>query len=489
MIKIRNNKILFLATGLLLLFSVRVSAQKADAGATEIIILHVNDMHAKIDNLPKLAYLADSLRKTHPFVFLVSAGDNFTGNPVVDMISDKGYPMIDLMNRCRFNVSAMGNHEFDLGQETLNKRFLQATFPFICCNFDASLALLKQPKPYLILNAGKKIHIALLGIIEINDKGIPDTHPSKVTGIKFYNGLSKAREYTWLKKKYGILIGLTHLGVEADIQLADSMPEFDEIIGGHSHTLIDKPRIENGVRIVQAGSNLKYIGKTTLRIEKGHVKECTDEVIPVSLLKNADTAMVRLCNQYNSNEEFRKVVGIADTPLEGYDAIGSLMTDAITHELKTDIAFQNRGGIRTSSMPKGNITLKDIYQLDPFGNLVVIYKMNVAEIRTLLTYSYNLSKGIDLLPSGMTYTVISDGKGNCLNVDLFDSSGKILDPDKEYSVAMNSYISASYQFDHRDAGITSSQTTAEILAGYLRKITHVNYQGIKRVSEKISGTK
>jgi 5'-nucleotidase len=82
---------------------------------TEVIILHTNDMHSKIDNMAKLAYLADSLRNHHPYVFLVSAGDNFTGNPVVDLVPDKGYPMIDLMNRCRFDVSALGNHEFDSG--------------------------------------------------------------------------------------------------------------------------------------------------------------------------------------------------------------------------------------------------------------------------------------------------------------------------------------------------------------------------------------
>ena len=487
--KIINKNIFFLLSGLLFLLSINATAQNEARKPTEVIILHVNDMHAKIDNLPKLAYLADSLRKTHLYVFLVAAGDNFTGNPVVDMISDKGYPMIDLMNRCRFDVSAMGNHEFDLGQETLNKRFVQATFPFICCNLDASHAVLKQPKPYLILDAGRKIHIAILGIIELNDKGIPDTHPSKVIGIKFYNGIRKAKEYSWLKKKYGILIGLTHLGVEADSVLADSVAGLDEIIGGHSHTLIEKPMIENGVTIVQAGSNLKYIGKTTLRIEKGHVKECVDEVIPVSSLKKADTAMVRLCDQYNSNEEFRKVVGIAEVRLEGYNALGSLMTDAITHELKTDVAFQNRGGIRISSLSQGNITLKDVYQLDPFGNLVVTYQMNAAEIRSLICYSYNLSKGIDLEVSGLNYTVISDGKGNCLDAELLDSSGKALDPAREYSVAMNSYIAASYKFDHRDAGITSAETTAEILANYLRKVGPINYSGMKRVSEKFKDSK
>ncbi len=472
--------------GLIFLLSFQgFSQQKAKDKSTEVIILHVNDMHARIDNLPKLAYLADSLRKIFRFVFLVSAGDNFTGNPVVDMFSDKGFPMIDLMNRCGFNVSALGNHEFDLGQENLNKRFEQAKFPFICCNFNVANATLKQPKPYLVLEAGKKIHIALLGLIELNDKGIPDTHPSKVTGIKFYDGIAKAREYSWLKKKYGILIGLTHLGVETDVKLADSMPEFDEIIGGHSHTLIDEPMIENGVMIVQAGSYLKYIGKTTLRIENGRVTERRDEVIPISALHKADSALVKLCGKYSRNEEFNQVAGIAEAPLEGYDMLGSLMTDAITHQMKVDVAFQNRGGIRVSSLPQGPITLKDIYQLDPFGNMVVIFRMKAVEIQSLICYAYNLEKGIDLQVSGMKYSVTSDGLGHCLSVALLDDSGKQPDPSRDFTVAMNSYIAASYHFDHTDPGITGSVTTAEILIQYLKEVKNVNYTGVKRALQII----
>ncbi len=448
----------------------------------EVIILHVNDMHAKIDNLPKLAYLTDSLRKINSYVFLVSAGDNFTGNPVVDMIADKGFPMIDLMNRCGFNVSAIGNHEFDLGQDFLNKRLAQAKFPFICCNFDATGAVLKQPEPYIVLEAGNKIHIALLGIIELNDKGIPDTHPSKVTGIHFYDGISKAQEYTWLKKKYGILIGLTHLGVDTDKKLADLMPVFDEIIGGHSHTLSEKPMMENGVMIVQDGSNLNYIGKTTLRVENGHVTSIKDEIIPITALHKADPVLSELCNKYNQNEEFNKVAGIAEVSLKGYDALGSLMTDALTHQLGVDIAFQNQGGIRVFLLPQGPITIKDVYRLDPFSDQVVTFKMKTEEIKSLLHYSYKQEKKIDLQVSGMKYIITIDDQDHFLSIELYDDSGKPLDPLKEYTVVMNSYIAASYRFNHLDPGTTCSLTTAEILINYLKKVKRVNYSGIKRAS-------
>ncbi|MCK9203655.1 MAG: bifunctional metallophosphatase/5'-nucleotidase [Bacteroidales bacterium] len=446
----------------------------------EVIILHTNDMHAKIDNFPKLAYLADSLRKIHPYVFLVSAGDNFTGNPVVDMIPDKGYPMIDLMNHCGFDVSCFGNHEFDLGQDFLNKRIGQANFPFICCNLDASGAILKQPKPYVVLNAGPDITLAFLGLIQLDANGLPSSHPSKMTGIRFSDGVSKALDFRWLKEKYNILILLTHLGVEEDVRLADSLPEADLIIGGHSHTLIEKSMTENGVRIVQAGSNLKYVGKTVLTIEKGKITGIRDEVVPLSAIKNSNKEMEDLVKKYNENEEFSKVVGVTETKMEGAGELGSLMTDALTDQLKVDFAFQNNGGIRIQSIEKGNITLKDIYKLDPFGNQVVIFKMKADEIKSLICYAYQLEKGIDLQVSGMTYSVKDNGNHQCGEVAMKLPCGKKLDPSKEYSVAMNNYIAATYKFDHRDPGNAASVTTAEALINFLKSKKTVDYSGVNR---------
>ncbi len=465
--------------GILFLFSVQSYSQGKQ---TEIIILHTNDMHSKIDNMAKLAYLADSLRKLHPFVFLVSAGDNFTGNPVVDMVPDKGYPMIDLMNRCGFNISDMGNHEFDMGQESLHKRFQQAGFPFISCNLDASKATIGQIKPYTVLGTKPGDSIAFLGLIQLDDNGLPSAHPSNMKNIKFVNGLSKASEYIWLKKKYGVLIALSHLGVDDDVRLADSMPQFDLIIGGHSHTLLDPARIENGVMIVQAGAHLKYVGKTTLMVENNKVVNRKDEVILFSSLKNEDRGVRDLINRYNNNEEFNKIVGTAEKSMEGEDELGSLMTDALTNQLKVNFAFQNRGGIRISSLSQGAITLKDIYKLDPFNNQVVIFTMNSEEIKSLICYGYQHEKGIDLQVSGMTYRLTDNGKGECAKVEMFDLSGNPLDPAMDYAVAMNNYMAVTYKFDHKDPGTLTTLTTADAMIRYLGLVGKVNYSGVKRAT-------
>ena len=107
---------------------------------------------------------------------------------------------------------AIGNHEFDMGQELQNKRREQAKFPFISCNIDASGAVVKQPEPYVILKAGK-IKLPVLGIIQLGSNGLPDSHPSKLEGIKFTNGIEKAKDFMWLKDKYGMLVALSHLSL------------------------------------------------------------------------------------------------------------------------------------------------------------------------------------------------------------------------------------------------------------------------------------
>lgn len=477
-------KAFILAIAVIALFSINnQSFAQKQAKSTEIIILHTNDMHSRIDNFGKLAYLADSLRRTHKYVFLVAAGDNFTGNPIVDMYPDNGFPMIELMNMCHFDVTAIGNHEFDMGQELQNKRRLQAKFPFISCNIDAKGAVLKQPQAFTILKAGK-IKIPLLAVIELEETGLPASHPSHLTGLKFTNGVERAKDFLYLKDKYGSLICLSHLGVETDEVLAKTYPQFDLIIGGHSHTTMTKPLMVNNVMIVQTGSGLRNVGITTLHVTKGKITDRSYELLPLANITKTVPAIQALIDKYNSNEEMKRVVATAETAFGTQEELGSMMTDAITARMKVDFAFQNGGGIRISSLPQGDILLRDIFRLDPFGNQVVTFTMTYNEIKSLICNSFNRDKSLDLVPSGLTYTVTVNSDGSCADIEMKDLKGNLLDQTKTYTVGLNSYISASYKFNHTDPGTTNYNTTAQTLLDYLGDVKKVNYAGTKRASVK-----
>jgi len=480
-------KYLLLWTAILLLAIAPVFAQKESGLKTEVIILHLNDMHAKTDGFAKLKYLADSLRRNHDHVFIVGAGDNFTGNPYVDMVADKGAPMIDLMNKTGFDLSCFGNHEFDLGPVFLQKRIEQAGFPFICANIQTGTSVLKQPAAYSILKAGE-LQILVLGLIEVNENGIPDTHPAKVAGMSFTDPLKTSEEYIKLKKKYGNLIALSHLGLETDEKLAGEYPQFDVIIGGHSHTILKKPVNENGVLITQAGSYQRFIGKLTLVFNGNHIVEKSDTLITVESLNRSDMALEKLADSYNNNPEFEKTAGVAVVSINGKQDLGALMTDAVAWASKTDFAFQNKGGIRIQSLHEGDIKLKDIYRLDPFGNQVVTYRMSGKDIGTLILNAYRKERETDLIPSGMSYTIIIGESGRVSEVSMSDRSGRPLIPEKTYTVALNSYIAAAYTFEHSDNGTALDLTTEECLIRYLGNKHKVRYKDTERAKLKSSGT-
>ncbi|MFT5965051.1 MAG: 5'-nucleotidase/UDP-sugar diphosphatase, partial [Flavobacteriaceae bacterium] len=103
-------------------------------GAIEVVLFAMNDMHGKIDRFSKVKPFIDQARAVSDKVFLVSAGDIFSGNPIVDFHPEKGSPIVSLMDAVGMDVSVLGNHEFDYGQAILNDRMSEAGFPFICAN-------------------------------------------------------------------------------------------------------------------------------------------------------------------------------------------------------------------------------------------------------------------------------------------------------------------------------------------------------------------
>lgn len=451
---------------------------------TKIVVLSVNDIHAKIDNFPKFKSLVDSIRIVHKQVLLLAAGDNFTGNPIVDQYPEPGYPIIELMNLSGFNASALGNHEFDYGQDVLAKRIEQANFPFLAANLSFESPEAPKIKPYITLRLDNGVKIGILGLIQINEAGLPDTHPAKLTGIKFDKGIDIAPQYKWLSDSCDVLIGLSHLGFEDDVLLAGNMAEFDLILGGHTHTLVSNPKEYNNVLIMQAGSNLKYVSMTTLTFVGNILVNKHAQLLTVSDHKGSDSEMEVLIAGFNDNKELNQVIGTTIHPLIGKNELGSLMTDAMTAIAPLEIAFQNNGGIRVDMIQQGNITIKDVYQLDPFGNEIIHFKLSTAEIKSLISNSFNRGKEIDLQVSGISYTVIQDKDGLASDIVITLPDGTTPDDNRIFDTGLSSYLASSYEFDHKDMGSSLYTITAEALINFIRANKEINYQGVNRTFVK-----
>ena len=117
----------------------------------------------------------------------------------------------------------------------------------------------------------KGVKICILGVVEAEFGGIPSTHPNNAKGMKFSQAEEAIRKYLWLRNECDVFILLSHIGYDEDVEVAKKFPEFDLIIGGHSHTQIDGGEVHNGVLITQNENKLKKLTHTVLVVENGKV--------------------------------------------------------------------------------------------------------------------------------------------------------------------------------------------------------------------------
>ena len=446
-----------------------VEKQAAVEEGTKIILLHLNDIHAKINDFAKIAWLVDEEKKKNPNVFLLNGGDNFSGNAVVDQYVPKGEPILQLLNKVKTDVMVLGNHEFDYGQDALKMAMEKATYPVLCANLKVEGGIIPQPKPYTILKTGDGISIAVLGLIQIDeDTKLPHAHPDKMKGIVFYDEIETAKKFRHLKKENDVFIALSHLGYDGDERLAKEMGELDVIVGAHTHTVIMHPSEVNGVLITQAGSYTRYLGRIELLVKDGKVIRKKGELIDVRACNNEVPEIKEMIDRFNDNPQLKKVIVSLRTPLVGKGVLGNLITDAIRHIHHLDIALHNEGGIRSFQLDE-KVRLGDIFKLLPFGNDIVQFEMTTAEIKDLLTYSFLKYGKVDLRCSGMEYTIVHTPDKKVKDIILVDGNGKLLDDSRTYKVGINSYIATAYTFKHLDPGKSLQTIIAQTLIDYFQK--------------------
>ncbi len=249
----------------------------------KLTILHTNDMHSRIDpfgpndkkyanrgGMSRVATLVEKIRKEESNVLLLDAGDIFQGTPYFNIFG--GEVELKLMSQMKYDASTIGNHDFDNGIEGFNKVLHNANFPFLCANYDFNDTILKgKTKPYHIIEK-QGIKIGIFGIgIELD--GLVD---SRLCGNTKYNDpITAANKYAKLLKEEhacNMVICLSHLGHEyeseilSDKTLAKSTENIDLIIGGHTHTFLEKAvtfsnKIGQPILINQAGWAALSLGR------------------------------------------------------------------------------------------------------------------------------------------------------------------------------------------------------------------------------------
>lgn len=256
----------------------------------ELLILHTNDTHSRIEPIPatdpnpeyagkagfvRRASLIREMRKEDKDLLLFDCGDFSQGSPYYNMFG--GEVEVKLMNEMGYDAGTIGNHEFDFGLDNMARIFRMAKFPIVCANYDVRGTVLEGlVKPYVILER-KGVKIGVFGL----SPQLEGLVQSKCYGgVVFENPIEAAQRVADIlkdKEKCDLVICLSHLGWQgtaySDDVLIPSTRNIDIVLGGHSHSYFDKPVYYKNldgreIPLQQMGKNAVYVGTMKVRMEK-----------------------------------------------------------------------------------------------------------------------------------------------------------------------------------------------------------------------------
>ena len=476
--------------------------RKLDDLSDDILILHTNDIHCDINDTigyDGFVLYREEMKKKYKYIISVDVGDHIQGG-TLGAISN-GSAIIKIMNEVGFNVSCIGNHEFDYGIEQLIKLEKNITSRYICANFCYKKNKTQIFEPYKIISINNK-KIGFIGILtpltfsktyisQIKENGEPvydflTDNNGKELNDTIQNYINELRN----EKQVDYVILLTHIGMKnKDLYRSDyllsSLEGVDAVLDGHTHKVYNKTiqdKNHNDIGISQVGTKLESIGKLIINQDGeitseiiDEIKEPNDKTKAISILrekkerwvdKNMNNFINSIWNEYS--DILNIVYGYSDFDLysktEDKTAIcrkqecclGNLITDAIKEAGNGEVSLINGGALR-NNLKKGNLTKSQIINVLPWFNDIVI--KNVTGKCILDALEFGLAKWPTASPaflqvSGLTFdvneninsSILVDSLGMFVNVtgkrrvSNVKINGAKLNEKKYYNVALLEFI-------------------------------------------------
>ncbi len=378
-------------------------------------VMHTNDSHANVEKYPRLTTAVKTVRETKPNALLLDAGDVFSGTLYFNKYL--GLADMEFMNALGYDAMTLGNHEFDKDSQVLANFINAMEFPIVSANVNVTKDEILSPFFADEISAspeGGKIYPAIIKEVEGNKVGIfglttEDTvflsSPSE--DIEFEKAVDKANETIAALEAQGVnkIVLVSHSGFNVEKALAEAVDGIDLLVGGHSHTKLEKPVLvdkDEPTVIVQANEYLNYLGVVDVTFNaEGVVTGFEGELLDTKTFEEDATAAARVKELAAPIEELKKtVIGSSEVVLDGERAnvrtketnLGNLIADGMlakANELEKEpvhIAIQNGGGIR-ASIDQGDVTLGEVHTVLPFQNLLVTMQLTGEEILLALEHS------------------------------------------------------------------------------------------------------
>jgi 2',3'-cyclic-nucleotide 2'-phosphodiesterase/3'-nucleotidase len=395
------------------------------------------------------AYI-DGFRREGP-ALLVDDGDFMQGAPESGLF--EGKPVVEYMNAAGYQAAAVGNHEFDWGIDVLAQRASEAKFPLLCANLlDARTGqpfAFTQPSTIVEVGGAK---VGLIGVITETTPGIVSAGIRERIRVTSAAEAAIAQSRALRAQGAKVIVLLAHLGgtqahghggeageISGEVaRLAAGLGgAVDIIVSGHTHTKLNG-RV-NGITITQAYSRGTALARIGVPVDaSGTPGQPWAEIITTYADQVTPDAAVQALLKPYLDEVDRKLsatVGEAaeniTTKGDDQSPMGSLVADAIREAAGAQVAVTNAGGVRSGIMA-GKVTLRTIFDIMPFDNLVRRGRASGAVVVDILAHSADQRTPLQV--SG----VVVYGRNAKLRAQL--TSGEEIRPDGRYLIAANDFI-------------------------------------------------
>lgn len=376
-------------------------------GALPLRVLYTGDTHGAYETTTDfdtgfhrggylmLEHHLNRLREEAPRSLYLDSGDQQTGS-IFSSLVDEGVPggaVTGVFNRLGLDASVFGNHEFDFSYSNAKDLARRAEYPFVCTNLlDKSTRRSVGGDPYAIIERDG-LNIGILGItLEILPEKVKAENTRSL--IILPPGEAIERHLDELDEATDLIIVLTHQGFKADSLMAESLDDrVDLIIGGHDHIATHEPCRVNGIYLLYPGSHLQYLGRADLQVENDRITSISNRLIP---LESEQAVPPTPLGRYIEDK-------VREVEIKMAEVIGHIHEDWIPDKYRStvvsrwvanslkreyrdiyepDLAIINNGGLR-KTIPAGPVTLRDMHELLPFNNTVVVFSCHGRDILTL----------------------------------------------------------------------------------------------------------
>jgi len=407
-----------------------------------LTILHTNDLHARLspdqEGRGGFAHLATVIRRERANAeacLLVDAGDFVQGSPVSTIY--KGLPVFEIVNRFGYDAATLGNHDFDYGYQMIPQYLRTARFPIVCANVVNEQGRLITARPYLIKNV-KGIRVAVIGAVMGTLRNYAT--PERLDGWRALPAVETVQKYAReALVRADLVVVLAHLELAEQPELLRSVREAGVIIAGHVHGALESALERDGRVLVRAASYGRELGRLDLKLDMPAKKIASWKWrrLPIDA-KKIPAAPDVAADVAKWDARVAKVVNIpigeakTDYPQA---RLKTLIEEAMREATGAELAFMNPGGIR-DRLRRGLLLARDVWNLMPFDNTVVVGKFTGRQ-----------------LPAAVT-------------------TGHSVDPERNYTLAVSDFTAANQEAQLGAAGLAFTDTgklLRDVIIEYIRK--------------------